>query len=133
MNPKAKENTREIVEEFWELMGTNDFKAPGRLLTDDFTLDWPQSGERILGRKNFAAINTEYPAKGPWRFTVNRIVGGEGEAVSDVSVTDGVQKARAISFFTIKDGKISKMVEFWPEPYPPQKNRAHLVEPIPTE
>jgi hypothetical protein len=31
-------------------------------------------------------------------FTANRVVGNEAEAVSDVSVTDGVQKARAYRF-----------------------------------
>jgi len=63
-----------------------------------------------------------------WKFTVNRIVGNDTEAVSDVSVTDDVQQARLISFFTMRDRKISKMVEFWPEPFPAQDNRRHLVE-----
>jgi hypothetical protein len=55
-------------------------------------------------------------------------VGGESEAVSDVTVTDGVQVARAISFFTVAQGKITLLVEFWPEPYAAPTNRAHLVE-----
>lgn len=52
------------------------------------------------------------------------------EAVSDVSITDGVQVARVISFNTVKDGKIIKRVEFWPENYPAPDNRKHLVESI---
>jgi ketosteroid isomerase-like protein len=76
-------------------------------------------------------MNAEYPANGPWRFTVNRIVANETEeAVSDVSVTDGTIHGRAISFFTVRDGKISRIVEFWPEPYPAPANRRHLVEPL---
>jgi ketosteroid isomerase-like protein len=63
-------------------------------------------------------MNAEYPAHGPWRFTVNRIVGGESEAVSDVAVGDGVQSARAVSFFSVADGKITRLVEFWPQPMP---------------
>jgi len=68
------------------------------------------------------------PANGFCEFTVNRIVGNDIEAVSDVSVTHSVQQARVISFFTMKDGKISRMVEFWPEPFPAPDNRRHLVE-----
>jgi hypothetical protein len=56
-------------------------------------------------------MNQEYPAYGAWTFTVNRIVGNDHEAVSDVSVTDGVQHARAISFFTVDKGRICRMVE----------------------
>src|SRR5215475_5446413 len=108
-----------LVQRFWELMKTNDFRSVGSVLAGDFVLDWPQSNERIRGRDNFAAMNEEYPARGRWQFTINRIVGDDVQAVSDVFVTDGVQKARAISFFSAPEGKIQKMVEFWPEPFPP--------------
>jgi len=118
----------EVVREFWRLMATNDFDSVGAVLSDDFVLEWPQSKERIRGAERFAQMNREYPAHGPWRFTINRIVGAGDEAVSDVTVTDGTQTARAISFFTIADGKIARIVEFWPEPYPAPPNRAHLVE-----
>ena len=74
-------------------------------------------------------MNEEYPAHGRWEFTVNRIVGDDFEAVTDVSVTDGVQQARAISFFTVRDGKIVRMVEYWPDNFD-APNRKHLVEKI---
>ena len=120
----------EVVREFWRLMATNDFHSVGAVLASDFVLDWPQSNERIRGAARFAQMNQDYPAGGPWKFTVNRLVGSESEAVSEVAVTDGVQAARAISFFTISNKKVSRIVEFWPEPYAAPKNRSHLVEPI---
>ena len=118
----------EILKKFWQQMATNDFHSVGSLLSDDFVLEWPQSGERIRGRDNFIAMNVEYPANGKWQFTVHRIVGTDAEAVSDVSVTDGTQHARVISFVTVKDGKITKNVEFWPDEFPAPANRKHLVE-----
>jgi ketosteroid isomerase-like protein len=123
----------ELARRFWELMETNDFRSVGYLLSDDFVLEWPQSGELIRGRDNFAAVNEEYPAHGRWCFTVHRIVGDGAEAVSDVSVTDGVQRARAVSFFTVDRGQIARMVEFWPENYPAPENRQHLVERLKAE
>ncbi|WP_395795471.1 nuclear transport factor 2 family protein [Aquimonas sp.] len=117
-----------LVREFWRLMATNDFQAVAAVLSDDFVLDWPQSNERIRGAARFCQMNQEYPAHGHWTFTIRRLVGAELEAVSEVSVTDGVQSARAISFFTVAGGKIVRIVEYWPEPYAPQANRAHLVE-----
>lgn len=117
-----------VVHEFWRLMASNDFAAVAAVLADDFVLDWPQSRERIRGAERFARMNSEYPAHGPWRFSINRIVGGDPEVVSDVDVTDGVQSGRAISFFTVASGKISRIVEFWPEPFPARPDRAHLVE-----
>jgi|SRR5215471_4224704 len=125
MSPDAVD----LVKKFWELMATNDFRSVGSLLADGFVLDWPQSGERIRGRDNYAAMNEEYPTTtGRWTFTINRIVGNDEEAVSDVTVSDGVQIARAISFFEVGAGKIVRMVEFWPEPFAGLENRQHLVE-----
>ena len=98
-------------------MATNDFHSVSAVLAPDFILEWPQSNERIRGASNFAQMNSEYPAFGPWQFTMHRVIGSGYEAVSDVGVTDGKQAARALSFFTITNGKISRIVEFWPEPF----------------
>lgn len=118
----------EVVQAFWRLMATNDFGSVTAVLAEDFVLEWPQSDERIRGAARFAQMNQEYPAHGPWRFSVRRLVASATEVVTDVSVTDGVQHARAISFFTVAEGKVTRLVEFWPEPYAAPANRAHLVE-----
>lgn len=120
----------DVVREFWQLMASNDFASVGAVLSDDFVLEWPQSGERIRGRDNFAAMNTEYPAHGPWHFAVNERFGEGSRVVSDVSVTDGVQQGRALSFFTLQGGRIARIVEFWPDPFEAPANRSHLVERI---
>ena len=125
-----EKSATDVVREFWRLMASNDFDSVGAILAEEYVLDWPQSNERIRGKVRFARMNAEYPAHGRWEFTINRIVGGETEAVSDVSVTDGVQKARVISFFTVAEGKIVRQVEFWPEPFEAPANRSHLVEAI---
>ena len=119
-----------IVREFWRLMATNDFESVQAVLANDFVLEWPQSNERIRGPANFARMNQEYPAKGQWSFRLNRLVAGESEVVTHVTVTDGDQLAEAISFFKTSDGKIEKLVEYWPEKYAPPANRRHLTEPL---
>ena len=120
----------DVAQEFWRLMATNDFHSVGRVLATDFVLEWPQTKERIRGAERFALMNQEYPANGRWRFSINRLVGGEADAVSDVTVSDGVRTDRAISFFNVARGKVTHIVEFWPEPTVPASNRAHLTEPM---
>jgi hypothetical protein len=123
-------NNKKILEIFWATMATNDFYAAAQLLHDDYLLEWPQSGERIRGRDNFAAVNTEYPAEGKWDFTINQIIAENDIVVTDVSVTDGTRKDRAITFSTIRDGMVWKQVEFWPEPFETPAWRAQWVEKI---
>lgn len=73
-------------------------------------------------------MNTEYPSRGPWRFEIRRLVAAEGSVVTLVHVTDGTQSADAVSFFEVEDGRITRLVEYWPEPYQAPAHRVHLVE-----
>lgn len=121
------ENQR-IVEQFWTTMATNDFQAVGQLLHDDYILDWPQSGERIRGRDNFAAINEHYPAAGHWRFMIHRLLADDSGVVTEVTVTDGAIVGRAITFSEVRDGKIIRQTEYWPDPFEAPAWRAQWVE-----
>jgi hypothetical protein len=117
-----------VVEEFWRLMASNDFQSVKAVLSHDFVLEWPQTSERIRGADNFALMNAAYPSNGTWSFELNRIVVSNGEAVTDTNVTDGEMSARAISFFNVECGLVTKIVEFWPEPYDPPFDRSEYVE-----
>jgi limonene-1,2-epoxide hydrolase len=121
-------SSKDVVEQFWQAMQTNDFRAAAAWLHDDFVLDWPQSGERIRGRENFALINERYPAAGRWHFTIDRLVAEGAEVVSDVTVTDGQIVGRAITFSTVRDGQIVRQVESWPDPFEAPAWRAAWVE-----
>ena len=121
-------DSKKKLENFWATMETNDFYAAAQLLHDEYVLEWPQSGERIRGRDNFAAINTVYPAEGKWHFTINQIVAEDDSVVTDVTVTDGKRLDRVITFSTIRDGKIWKQIEFWPEPFEAPTWRSQWVE-----
>lgn len=109
-------------------MNTNDFGAAGQLLADGYRLEWPQSGETVRGRDNFARLNQSYPANGVWRFTVHRLLADGAEVVSDVGVTDGVLEARVITFSTVQDGLIVEQLEFWPDPFEAPEWRRVWVE-----
>ncbi|MBC7875685.1 MAG: nuclear transport factor 2 family protein [Anaerolineales bacterium] len=123
-------NNKQLVESFWKTMATNDFYAVAQLLHDDYILEWPQSSERIRGLANFTAINTYYPAEGKWTFQINHIVADGDIVVTDVNISDGTRQDRAITFSTLRDGKIWKQIEFWPEPFEAPAWRANWVEKI---
>jgi hypothetical protein len=75
-------------------------------------------------------MNAEYPTTGRWQFQINRLVASASEVVTQVSVTDGQQSAEPVSFFTVVAGRITRLVEYWPEPFAAAANRRHLMEPI---
>ncbi|MDN3681305.1 nuclear transport factor 2 family protein [Vibrio tapetis subsp. quintayensis] len=120
-------DAKQVVLAFWQEMQSNDFEKASLWLSEDFEGIWPQSNERVLGRDNFTAINTQYPANGRWHFQINSVVCEMAQVVTDVSITDGVQKARAITFHTVSGGRICKQIEFWPDDYDAPEWRAKWV------
>jgi limonene-1,2-epoxide hydrolase len=124
-------STREIVESFWAAMQDNDWERAAGHLSENCAIDWPCSGERIVGRRDFAALQARYPTNtGRWRFEIHRIV-AEGEvAASEVTTTDGEQAARVVAFSILENGQIAHQIEYWPMPYQPRSGRDDLTQPI---
>lgn len=122
----------EVVEQFWTAMQRNDWVAAAAHFVEEIKIYWPCSGERIVGRANFVALQERYPTTtGRWTFDIHRLVTEGRTTVSEVTVTDGVQSARVIAFSDVADGLIARHVEYWPIAYEPPPDRADLVERIP--
>ena len=110
-------NAKEVVLAFWKASESNDFHEATKWLSEDFECYWPQSRELIVGRENYAEINTNYPSNGTWRFHINSILCEGNRVVSDVDVTDGSVRARALTFHTVENDLITRQTEFWPETF----------------
>ncbi len=112
-------------------MEADDWELAASSLAPDCAVDWPCSGERIVGRADFAAVQARYPSStGRWDFEVHRLVAEGGTVVSEVTVTDGEQSARAVVFPIVEGDRIAHQVEYWPTAYDPQPERAGLTRPI---
>ncbi|MDI9883448.1 nuclear transport factor 2 family protein [Streptomyces sp. HNM0645] len=118
-----------VVHGLWERMQARDWAGVGELLAPDVVVEWPVSGERIVGRENYVRVNAEYPEG--WSIRVLRIVAAGGEVVSEVEVphrTTGVH--RVASFWTVHSGRIVAGREYWSElgSDPSPEWRSGLVE-----
>ena len=102
----------EVVEQFWVAMQRNDWPAEAEHFVEEIRIDWPCSGERIVGRANFVALQERYPTTtGRWTFDIHRLVTEGRTTVSEVTVTDGVQSARVIAFSDVAEGLIARHIE----------------------
>jgi ketosteroid isomerase-like protein len=104
----------EIVQGFWDRMQARDWEGLSELLADDLVVEWPVSGERIVGCANFVSINAEYPEG--WSIRVLRVVADGDVVVSEVEVPhDTMGVHRVVSFWTVRDGKVVGGREYWTE------------------
>jgi limonene-1,2-epoxide hydrolase len=121
----------EVVSAFWDAMQANDWHRAATYLAPDCVIDWPCSGERIVGRTDFAAVQARYPTKtGRWSFDVHRLVADGDVVVSEVTVSDGQQSARVVAFSELAHGQIVRQTEYWPVSYDPLPGREDLTRPI---
>ena len=72
---------RAALDLHWAASDANDFEAEHQIYREDAVLEYPQSGERIRGRRNIQASRFAQPNKK--RFAVRRIVGA-----SDLWITE---------------------------------------------
>jgi hypothetical protein len=111
-------------------MQANDWSRAADHLAEDCVIDWPCSGERIIGRKDFAEIQARYPTNtGRWTFDVHRLVVEDNVAVSEATVSDGEQAARVVAFSVLAGDRIAHQVEYWPTAYDPPPGREDLTRP----
>ena len=117
--------THELIESFWRYANARDWVAFGALLAEDIVYEIPQTRERVRGRDAYVEFNATYP--GPWQAEIVRIVAEDSRAVSEVAFTIGEETSIGIAFFDLKDGRIARIVDYWPEPYePPVRNTSQI-------
>jgi ketosteroid isomerase-like protein len=118
----------QVAEAVWRTLEAGDWDAAADLLHEDFVQEWPQSGERIVGRDNAIAINQNFPGGLPtMRF--RRTLAGGDLAVLEIELTyaDG-SRYLGVSVIELRDGKIAKETDYFAQPFPAPQWRAQWVE-----
>src|ERR1700683_3889788 len=83
------QTVRAALQGHWDASDANDFETEHEIYREDAVLDYPQSGERIRGRRNIQQSRFVQPNKK--RFTVRRMIGSGDLWVTEFILTyDGV-------------------------------------------
>ena len=117
---------RLALEHHWQASDANDFDSEHAIYGEDAVLEYPQSGERIRGRRNIQQSRTVQPNQK--RFAVRRIVGSGDLWITEFVLTyDGVP-SYAVSIMEFCDGLVARETQYFADPFDPAPSRAHLVE-----
>ena len=118
----------EVVAAYWAAAEARDWARFAGLVAEQVVYEVPQTRERVRGRDAYRRFNAEgFP--GDWHLAVQRIVAEGRQAASWIQVSDPGSSQSGLCFFELDgDGLIARITDFWPEPYEPPADRAHLVE-----
>jgi ketosteroid isomerase-like protein len=81
----ASTDIRAALERHWAASDASDFETEHEIYRDDAILDYPQSGERIRGRRQIQLSRTAQPNKK--RFNVKRILGKDDLWITEYVLT----------------------------------------------
>jgi predicted ester cyclase len=125
------EQTRATVRQYYDSLIERDWDAFVALLTEDVRYEMPQTSERITGKERYLRFNQEYP--GDWQLSVTRLVADGSTAAASANFTVADERMVGVTFFELDGDLISRVTDFWPEPYEPPAGRDQLVERLPGE
>jgi SnoaL-like domain len=131
LEPSTQEKQiREALNAHWTASATGDLNAEHDIYVDDAICDYPQSGERILGRKNLQALRGHHPGK-PSGFDVKRILGAGDLWVTEYVITYQGRPAYTVSIMEFRDGKVVHETQYFADPFEAPAWRSQWVQRMP--
>ena len=124
----SDDDVRAALDRHWKASDANDFDVEHQIYRVDAVLEYPQSGERIRGRRNIQASRAAQP--NDKRFTVRRVLGGGDLWISELVLTYDEQPYYVVSIMEFDAGEVIRETQYFGDPFEPGPSRAQWVEKI---
>ena len=118
---------RETVERLIEGLNTRDLELFHAQFHDDSVMEYPQSGERIVGAENRRGAYGAFPGLPKVMPQEIRVSGDLVVVEARLDYGDGAEW-QAVFVFELRDGKIARETAYWPQPFEAADWRAQWVE-----
>jgi len=117
-NRKSRMSDLEICEalnQHWAASNSGDFATEHDIYHEDAVLDYPQSRERILGRRNIQITRTLQPNKK--RFVVSRIMGSGNLWITEFVLTYDAEPFYTVSIMEFRGVKVAHETQYFAAPF----------------
>jgi ketosteroid isomerase-like protein len=112
-----EQQIRAALNHHWQASAAEDANAEHEIYADDAICDYPQSGERILGRANLQALRSHHPGK-PSGFKIKRIIGNGNLWITEYTIDYKGQSAFTVSIMEFRDdGKVIHETQYFADPF----------------
>ena len=113
--------------EHWRASAAGDADAEHDIYADDAVCDYPQSGERILGRANLQALRTHHPDR-PSGFKVRRILGSGDVWITEYVISYLSRSTYTVSIMEFSNGKVVHETQYFADPFQAPAWRSQWVQ-----
>jgi len=120
--------TRALIEEHWKASDRGDVDTEHAIYATDAILEYPQSGERFIGRAKIKAQRGGHPAER--HFSILGIRGGGDLWVSECVITYDGAPAFSVSVMEFAGDLVALETQYFADPFKPPAWRAALTKPV---
>jgi hypothetical protein len=117
---------RQAIEQHWAASEAGDSETEHRLYAEDAILDYPQSGERFVGRSTIAEQRGGNPADR--HFRLRRVLGSGSVWVSECVITYDGAPTNSVSIMEFNDGFVAHETQYFADPFEAPAARAQLAK-----
>lgn len=117
---------RAALDRHWAASDASDFETEHDIYLDDAVLEYPQSGERIRGRRNIQITRARQPSRK--RFAVRRIVGSGELWVTEFILTYDGKPSYTVSIMEFEGDKVARETQYFADPFAAAAWRAQWVD-----
>jgi SnoaL-like domain len=121
------EQNGDALEAHWHASAIGDANAEHDIYADDAVCEYPQSGERIIGRSNLQALRSHHPGK-PSGFNVRRIIGRGDLWITEYLITYQGRPTFAVSIMEFRDGKVVRETQYFADAFEAPGWRSQWVQ-----
>jgi hypothetical protein len=121
---------REMLNAHWQASAAGDLKAEHSIYAEDAICDYPQSGERILGRRNLQALRGHHPGK-PSGFKVRRLLGKGDLWITEYTITYQERLAFTVSIMEFQERQVVHETQYFADPFEAPAWRSPWVQRMP--
>jgi ketosteroid isomerase-like protein len=118
---------RLALDQHWAASASGDLETEHDIYDDNVLCEYPQSGEKIHGRRNLQALRGHHPGK-PSGFSIRRIVGADDLWVTEYVINYQGKQFSTVSIMEFRDGKVVRETQYFAEPFEAPAWRSQWVE-----
>jgi hypothetical protein len=103
----------------------DEIASASEIYADDAVVEWPQGGERVVGKANIIGFRSSYPTR--QRFELHRTTGCHDVWVNEYTIHYDDRPVMVVGIMEFRDGKVVRERIYFGERWEPPAWRAQWV------
>jgi hypothetical protein len=115
------------LRQHWAASAAGSQDLEHEIYDEQVICDYPQSGERIHGKRNLQDLRSHHPGH-PTDFSIRRLLGSDKLWITEYTITYQGRPFYTISIMEFENGKVAHETQYFAEPFDAPEWRAQWAE-----